>query len=136
MKIVLDTNCLLRSVPPKSEYHSILTSLQRGFYTLCYSNDILMEYEELLMRFYSNSLTYNILNFIINSTYTQQVNPHYKWNLIAADTDDNKFVDCALNAGADYIVTNDKHFNILNEIKFPPIKVIDIDMFRDKIIIP
>ena len=136
MKIVLDTNCLLPSVPPKSEYHCILTSLQKGFYTLCYSNEILTEYEELLMQFYSNSLTYNILNLIINSIYTQQVIPHYKWNLITADTDDNKFVDCALNAGADYIVTNDKHFNILNKIEFPPIKVIDIDMFRNKIIIP
>jgi len=135
MKIVLDTNCLLRSVPLKSEYHSILTALQRGFYTLCYSNEILTEYEELLMRFYSHSLTYNILNFIINSTNTQQVNPYYKWNLITADADDNKFVDCALNGGADYIVTNDKHFNILNEIKFPPIKVIDIDVFRNKICI-
>jgi len=134
MRIVLDTNCLLRSVPPKSKYHSILTSLQRGFYTLCYSNEILMEYEELLMRFYSYSLTYNTLNFIINLTYTLQVNPYYKWNLITADADDNKFVDCALNAGADYIVTNDKHFNILNKIEFPPIKVIDIDSFRNKII--
>jgi len=129
MKIVLDTNCLLCSVPPKSEYHSILTYLQKGFYTLCYSNEILMEYEELLMRFYSNLLTYNILNFITNSIYIQQVIPHYKWNLIVADTDDNKFVDCALNAGADYIVTNDKHFNILNKIEFPSIKVIDIDTF-------
>jgi len=134
MKIVLDTNCLLRSVPPKSKYHIILTFLQRGFYTLCYSNEILMEYEELLMRFYPYSLTYNILNFIINSAYTLQVNPHYKWNLIVTDTDDNKFVDCALNAGADYIVTNDKHFNILNEIEFPPIKVIDIDIFRNNVL--
>jgi putative PIN family toxin of toxin-antitoxin system len=131
MKIVLDTNCLLRSVPPKSEYHSILTALQQGIYTLCYSNEILTEYEELLMRFYSNPLTYNLLNFIINSTHTQQINLHYKWNLIAADNDDNKFVDCALNAGADFIVTNDKHFNILNKIEFPPIKVIDIDVFNE-----
>jgi putative PIN family toxin of toxin-antitoxin system len=133
MKIVLDTNCLLRSILPKSEYHSILTALQQGIYTLCYSNEILTEYEELLMRFYSASLTYNFLNFIINSNHTQQVNPHYKWNLIFADNDDNKFVDCALNAGADYIVTNDRHFNILSKIEFPPIKVIDIDMFKKKI---
>jgi predicted nucleic acid-binding protein len=75
------------------------------------------------MRFYSHSLTYNTLNFFINSTHTLQVNPHYKWNLIVADTDDNKFVDCALNAGADYIITNDKHFNTLSETEFPSIKV-------------
>ena len=131
MKIVLDTNCLLCSVPPKSEYHCILTSLQRGFYTLCYSNEILTEYEELLMRFYSNPLTYSLLNFIINSIHTQQITPHFKWNLIIADEDDNKFVDCALNGGADYIVTNDKHFNILSKIDFSSIKVIDIDMFKN-----
>jgi len=133
MKIVLDTNCLLRSIPSKSEYYYILTALQRGFYILCYSNDILMEYEELLMRFYSQPLTYNFLNFIVNSIYTQQVNPYFKWNLIVADPDDNKFVDCAFNAGANYIVTNDKHFNVLKKIEFPPIKVIDIDTFKNMI---
>ena len=129
MKIVLDTNCLLRAVPPKSAYHSILTSLQRGDYTLCYSNEILMEYEELLMRFYDHSLTYHTLNFIINSPHTLPIDPRYKWSLII-DADDNKFVDCALNAGADYIVTNDKHFNVLKTLTFPPIKVIDIEEFR------
>ncbi|MCL2073843.1 MAG: PIN domain-containing protein [Marinilabiliaceae bacterium] len=34
-----------------------------------------------------------------------------------------KFVDCALNAGADFIVTNDHHFNILKSLNFPHVKV-------------
>ena len=51
MKIVLDTNCLLRVVAYKSEFHCVLTALQQGRYKLCYSNDILMEYEETLIRF-------------------------------------------------------------------------------------
>ena len=37
-----------------------------------------------------------------------------------------KFVDCALNANADYIVTNDKLFNVLKEFDFQLKKVIDI----------
>jgi putative PIN family toxin of toxin-antitoxin system len=131
MKIVLDTNCLLRSVPPKSEYNILLSSLQKGSYTLCYSNDILMEYEELLTRLYPVLLTYNVLNFIVNSPYAQRINPFFKWNLIKADPDDNKFVDCALNAGSDYIVTCDRHFNVLNVIDFPPIKVINIEEFKN-----
>ena len=49
------------------------------------------------------------------------ITPHYKWNRIIADYDDNKFVDCAFMSGADYIVTNDKHFNILKIIDFPKI---------------
>jgi len=60
--------------------------------------------------------------------------PYYKWNLIHADPDDNKFVDCALNAGADYIVTNDRHFNVLKSLGFPPVKVIDIETFKSVIL--
>ena len=131
MKIVLDTNCLLRAVPSKSDYHCILTSLRQGRYTLCYSNEIFMEYEELLTRFYGSRLACNILNFFFYSQNALMVTPFYKWNLIYVDIDDNKFVDCALNAGADYIVTNDKHFNVLKSIDFPAIKVIKIENFKN-----
>jgi len=131
MKIVLDTNCLLRAVPPKSDYHCILTALQQGRYTLCYSNEVLIEYEELLIRFYGKQLTNYVFNFFLYSTNALLITPYFQWNLIYADPDDNKFVDCALNAGADYIVTNDKHFNVLKSIPFPPIRVIDIEAFKD-----
>jgi len=57
----------------------------------------------------------------------------YKWNLITADPDDNKFVDCAVSANATYLVTNDRHFNVLRGIDFPIINVIDIDTFKGKI---
>jgi predicted nucleic acid-binding protein len=66
---------------------------------------------------------------LLKSPNVIQVIPYYKWNLISTDPDDNKFVDCALNAGADYIVTNDKHFKILRKIDFPQIKVVNIDAF-------
>ena len=131
MKIVLDTNCLLRAVPDKSEFNCILTALQQGDYTLCCSNEILMEYEEMLMRFYSKRITENILNFIFYSPNTLMITPYFQWYLISADPDDNKFVDCALNAGADYIVTGDQHFNILKSINFPPIKIINIENFKN-----
>ena len=129
MRIVLDTNCLLRAVPDKSEFNCILTALQQGRYTLCCSNDILMEYEEMLTRFYSWKITGYILNFIFYSPNALMIAPYFRWNLISTDPDDNKFVDCALNAGADYIVTNDRHFDILKSINFPSIKVIDPETF-------
>ena len=131
MKIVLDTNCLLHSVPHKSEYHCILKSLQQGRYVLCCSNDILLEYEELLTRFYSESLANHILNFIFNSVNTLLITPFYLWNLIPSDPDDNKFVNCALNASADYIITNDKHFNVLKSVYFPHIKVISLEDLKN-----
>ena len=129
MKVVLDTNCLLRATPNKSDYQGIFDALHEGRYTLCCSNDILLEYEELLIRFYSRQIATHILNFIFYSENVLMIAPYFQWNLITADPDDNKFVDCALNAGADFIVTNDKHFNILKSLSFPPIKIIDIDGF-------
>ena len=130
MKIVLDTNCLLRAVPDKSEFNSILTALQQGHYTLCCSNEILMEYEEMLIRFYARKIAVHVLDFIFYSPNTLMITPYFQWNLISADPEDNKFVDCALNVGADYIVTNDRHFNTLKTLDFPPIKVISIETFK------
>ncbi len=49
---------------------------------------------------------------------------------IEADPNDNKFVDCAVAARADYIVTEDKHFNELRKVSFPKINVIGVDEFR------
>jgi len=49
--------------------------------------------------------------------------------LIIVDKDDNKFVDLAIASDADYIVTNDSHFNSLKEVSFPKVKVITIEDF-------
>ena len=130
MKIVLDTNCLLPAVFPHSIYHWVWKSFRHGVFTLCYTTEILAEYEELLSRFYPPEITNNTMLLLLSSRNVEKITPFFKWNLISADPDDNKFVDCALNAGADYIVTNDKHFNVLKSLGFPPIKVVNIDTFK------
>ena len=52
------------------------------------------------------------------------------WQLLQ-DADDNKFADCAIAANADYLITNDKDFNILKQINFPKISVVTIQEFKD-----
>ena len=59
--------------------------------------------------------------------------PHFHLDLIKIDPDDNKFVDCAFAANATYIVSNDKHFDILKSIQFPSIDVIKIDEFLEEL---
>ena len=60
---------------------------------------------------------------------SSRVSPTFFFNLIQIDPDDNKFVDCAICGNAEYIVSNDTHFNILKNIEFPKIKVVKIDEF-------
>lgn len=48
MRIVLDTNILLVSIPKKSPYRIIFDSLIEKKFTLIISNDILSEYAEII----------------------------------------------------------------------------------------
>ena len=54
---------------------------------------------------------------------------YFKWRLIEADHDDDKFVDCAFAANATYIVSDDKHFDVLKSITFPRIAVLKLVQF-------
>jgi predicted nucleic acid-binding protein len=49
--------------------------------------------------------------------------------LITQYPDDNKFVDCAIIANADYVVSEDSHFNEFKDIPFPQVNVLKINEF-------
>ena len=46
--IVLDTNCLLMSIPQHSPYRIVWNQFLLGKFVLCVSNEILEEYQEIL----------------------------------------------------------------------------------------
>ena len=41
-----------------------------------------------------------------------------------------KFADCAIAVSADYLVTNDRHFNPLKKLPFPILKIVNEDEFH------
>ena len=127
--IVLDTNCLLASLSRNQEEYIIWKSLQEGRFNLCVTNEILDEYVEVLQRNISPTIAENVMFLLLNLDNLILVDTYFKFNLITADPDDNKFVDCAIAANAEYIVTNDKHFNELETVDFPRVKHISIDEF-------
>jgi putative PIN family toxin of toxin-antitoxin system len=130
MKIVLDTNCLVVAIPKKSPYRWLWESFRAGKFKLCITTEILEEYHEILSKWYSEAIAANVVAEILNSPNIVLCTVYYKWGLIKADYDDNKFSDCAANSNAKFIVTNDKHFNILNKIDFPKIEVLSIAEFK------
>ena len=134
MRVVLDTNWLLVSVQEYSDFFWVWQAFCDKKYILCYTDEILNEYQEILSRYYSVSMGKYVVDAILNASHAEPIKVYYKWRLITTDHDDNKFVDCAISANANYIVTNDKHFDILKSIEFPKTNIIDIDGFK-KIII-
>ena len=128
-RIVLDTNCLIMAISAINKYHQVWQSFLAGRFVLCVTNEILEEYEEVLARNINPHLAQNVVSAILNRANVCMVNVYYKFALISQDMDDNKFVDCAIAASARYIVTQDRHFDILKEIDFPKINIVDIDTF-------
>ena len=96
MKIVLDTNCLLPAIFPRSMYHWICKSFRESDFTICYSNEIIAEYEEMLSKLYPPEMTEHTIQLLLISRNVEKVISFYKWNFIYVDPDDNKFVDCYL----------------------------------------
>jgi predicted nucleic acid-binding protein len=49
--------------------------------------------------------------------------------LIGRDADDNKYCDCAIAGQAHYLVTEDRHFDVLAKIPFPKLTTVGISDF-------
>ena len=128
-RIVLDTNCLLQSLPSKSPYHKIWSDVLGGKISLCVNTEILDEYEEILSQKINSEVATNVVEAIarLHTTVYQEIYVHF--NLIRDDADDNKFADCAVASGAEFIVTNDNHYNVLKRTPWPDVNVLNIKEF-------
>ena len=124
MKVVLDINILLQSLGKSSRFRPIWTLYLDEKFQLLISNPILLEYEEKLLEKTNAIVTTNVVDLINEAVNTIEVTIFYEWNAIIGDPDDNKYFDTAVSGDADYLVTNDKHFNIVKRLEFPSIQII------------
>ena len=132
-RIVLDTNCLLAILSRRGNYFPVWQGLHEGKYTLCVSNEILEEYEEIICSKTNPIIASNVIQMLINSPYVQFVDTYFHFHLIEQDKDDNKFVDCAIAANASFIVSEDAHFKHLKDIPFPYVEVLRLREFMNLI---
>jgi uncharacterized protein len=134
MKVVLDTNVLAVIISRRSRYYPLWQSLRRGDFEVLVTNDILLEYEEILAEIFSPEVSQNVLGGFELLPNLTLITKYYYWNLIINDPDDDKFVDCAIAGGADYLVSNDSHFGILKSIPFPKVVVLSVEEFMEIIL--
>ena len=128
-RIVLDTNCLIASISSRSENFRVWRGLHEGRFILCVSNSILEEYEEIIAKKTNHTVAENVINALVDSDYVEFIDPQFHLDLIENDPDDNKFVDCAFAANASFIVSDDRHFDVLAKIDFPKISVMKLQQF-------
>ena len=130
MIAVIDTNCLLASIPPKGNHYWLYLAFKAQRFQWLISNEIMAEYEERLASRYSEKIANIVLHTLTIAPNVIFGEPYFKWNLIENDADDNKFADLTIAGNADYLVTNDRHFNSLKTIDFPKLDIVTIDEFK------
>jgi len=103
MNIVLDTNCLLIAISDRSRFHHVWQAFIHGDYTLCVTKEIIEEYAEVISRNINERVAQTVIYLIMTLTNVKYIDPHFRFHLITADPDYNKFVDCAIAANARFL---------------------------------
>ncbi len=140
LKVVIDTNVLVSALlKPDSVPDLILSLVLEGEIILCLSEPIATEYEEVLRREKFKKLNQRKVRELLSRlrSQAQWVEPKIHLQVTLADPEDSKFLECAEEAGANFLVTgNVKHFPagkfkktlILNPAQFLSVmaKVLDL----------
>ena len=122
-KLVLDTNTLLSAFFWKGNEFELFKKIEKGKAQLFLSENIVDEIENVINRpkfkeaiRISNQTPEQIVQKIVSVSHLV-IGPKLKENVVKEDKSDDKFIECALNAKADIIVSGDKHLLKIKEYK-------------------
>lgn len=118
MTVVIDTNVLLQMRKQGNRCWPIMQAWAGGRFFWAVSNEIMFEYQEIVeQRTKADGWrkTTAVFDFVetIRPGCMRLISPTFRFHLITACEDDNKFADCAITAEADWIITEDRHFDAL-----------------------
>lgn len=132
MRVVIDTNGLLRSIPRDGSYRWLYDAFAARQFTWVVSNEIMLEYAEMTGYYYSSVAAELVTSLLLAAPNHLRQEPYFRFGQITDDPDDNKFVDCAIAAGADWLVSDDRHIlNLLREKnRFPPLSICSFEEFK------
>jgi len=115
IKIVLDTNVVVSALLKADSTPELIVSMIREKQMLlCLSKGIFEEYSEVLGRDKFKGLNRKKVKELLSKLKKDAiwVDPHTSVDAIKADPTDNKFLECALKARADFLITgNTRHFS-------------------------
>ena len=130
MKVVIDTNVLLVIISPRSIFNGIWQALLSGKFQMYVTSDILDEYAEIIEREMGIRVAEAVLDLLTELPNVHFIQKYYHWQLIEADPDDNKFIDCAIAASAELLVSHDGHFRVMNQYPYLNINLLSATAFQ------
>lgn len=128
MKIVSDTNVIISGIFWDGNESEIIKRCIVGELTNFVSLDTLIELERVL-RYPKFDLTPEEIEDQMKNvlSFSSVVNPKIHVSVVERDPSDNIFLDCALTAGADFIVSGDEHLLEIRE--YEGIKILNAPTF-------
>lgn len=117
IKIVLDSNVFISALFWKGAPYQIFKEVLKGAILNFTSPEILEEIKKKLLDKFQlpPEKVKEFLEIIIFNS--QIVHPKKKINLVKKDPSDNKIIECALEAGASFVISGDKHLLEIKEYK-------------------
>lgn len=132
IRVVLDTNVILSAIIFGGKPRTILENVIRKNIGLYFSEAILNELKRVLNRpkFHYPA---KIIRLIISefTSIGELVDPTTRISTISRDPEDNRILECAVEAGVDYVVTGDSH--LLELGKYENIWILTPAQFCDKL---
>lgn len=114
MLVVVDTNVMISALARHSPIAPLFRTIARGELGLAITSAIVLEYEEIAAERGGAAFAAKVMHWLslVSASWgtVEQVHPSYQFRVISADPDDNKFVDCAITADADFIITRDTDY--------------------------
>ena len=127
MRVVIDTSTFIASFW-KGRSRIVVGLWKTGEITLCASEAILKEYLDIIPRFNRlNKDAGELLSLFKARKNMEMVTPSRRLKVIQEDPADNKFLECAIEARAEYIISADKHLRNLR--KHEGVRIVSSDSF-------
>lgn len=132
MKVVIDTNVVISAVFFGGVPRRIVEETMAGIVQVCATAAIVEEYNEVVAEMIERKqgrLRRDVLApFIARLKLVEPVSSV----AVCRDPDDDKFISCAVDAGAKYIVSGDKDLLVLG--KYKDIEIVTAKEFGDSFI--
>lgn len=128
-KVVFDTNIFISSIIFGGNPRQCLELAREAKLQLYSSRSILLELAEKLREkfLWEEKDVQDVIEGLLD--FVTLISPEAQINVVKNDPDDNKILECSITAGAEFIVSGDKHLTSLK--RFEDIPILSAKQFLD-----